>query len=92
MAQRSSRLGNGRGFRPASFFIPQLRITTLAGASPLFSGDSVTRGDALARTVMQLLHPALASGEGHIHYSLLRRHAFPFCTAMGDIRSHNRPR
>ena len=67
-------------------------LLLLQAHPPLFSGDSVTRGDALARTVMQLLHPTLASGEGHIHYSLLRRHAFPICTAMGDIRSHNRPR
>jgi len=31
---------------------------------------------------MRLLHPALAGDEGNIHYSLLRRHAFPFCTAI----------
>lgn len=64
---RSSRLDNGRGFWLKLFApLPLIAITTVAGASHphygchgalLFSGDSVARGDTLARTVMQLLIP-----------------------------------
>ena len=47
-------------------------------------GRSCQDSDAIA-------DPTLAGGEGQIHYLLLRRHAFLFCTAIGDIRSHNWP-